>query len=87
VNVGAGEPSDETLCWDSWDRIAHCENKTSPRPPRSRHQRRSVPSSEEDQMVAPVSVPSPHLLSGPLSPVPLFQHTPPTTPTIRGKGV
>jgi hypothetical protein len=85
--VGAGivEPCDETLSWDSWDRTAHCDNRTSPRPPRSRHQRRSVPSSEDEPLVPHVPASS-HLFAGPLSPVPLLHHTPPTTPTIRGRG-
>jgi hypothetical protein len=85
--VGAGivEPCDETLSWDSWDRSAHCDNRTSPRPPRSRHQRRSVPSSEDEPLVPHVPASS-HLFAGPLSPVALLHHTPPTTPTIRGRG-
>ncbi|XP_059480114.1 kinase suppressor of Ras 2 isoform X2 [Neocloeon triangulifer] len=86
---GIVEPLDETLCWDSWDRAVHTgphDSRTSPRPPRSRHQRRSVPSAEDEPACQGLhqGPPAPHLLAGPLSPASLHP-TPPATPTAKGK--
>ncbi|CAB3370448.1 Hypothetical predicted protein [Cloeon dipterum] len=82
------EPLDETLCWDSWDRThgGPHDTRTSPRPSRTRHQRRSVPSADEDGASASAG-PAPYLLAGPLSPLPVVLHpTPPATPTTRAAG-
>lgn len=70
------EPLDVSLCWDSWDRQVkgHFDNRTSPRPPRTRVARRSVPSSEEAGVNSGMG-------SSTLSSTTLHQSSNTTTPT------
>lgn len=70
----------EALYWDSWDRhhLGVGVGGSSPRPPRSRAARCSVPSEES---LHPVTAP----LSPPLPPYPRPTTPPSTPPVAKGK--